>query len=283
MTSTVTIAGVTMYGDNQHADNTIQVDGKFFQDWYSVSDSKSDVRERPSRDGAFGIDADWRTALPLELNGWVRGAGWASQLASLRAAFGSRQAVTVTVNDELGVSTRKVSVRRFTPTPNPGVNRLEFDVVMIATDPLMYGPTQTVTVGVPTSGTGQPWPQVWPALWGTPGNSGRATAVNTGSQPTPLTLTVAGGLDAGVELVEINTGSHLLLNRPIPVGSNAIFDASVGRVYLDTPTNDISGFLTSRDWDGFQVPAFGTSVVQFNPLGTQTGTPTLTLTWAPAN
>ncbi|PRB01747.1 hypothetical protein CQ044_16485 [Microbacterium sp. MYb64] len=279
----LTLAGIPMYGVNQHADNVIQLDGQFFQDWYSISDSKSDVRERPSRDGAFGIDRDYRTALPLTANGRVRGAGWASQLASLRAALGAGQQVTATVNDELGVSNRKVSIRRFTPSPNPGVSILEFEVIMVATDPLMYGATQTASTGVPTAGTGQPWPQVWPAPWGTPGNSGRVTAVNSGSQPTPLTLTVAGGLDAGVELVEITTGSRLLLNRPIPVGSNAVFDASIGRVYLDTPTNDISGFLARREWDGFQVPKFGQSTVQFNPLGTQTGTPTLTLSWAPAN
>ena len=62
-----------------------------------------------------------------------------------------------------------------------------------------------------------------------------------------------------------------------------MFDASIGRVYLDTPTNDITGFVTRREWAGFQIPRLGQSVVQFNPLGTQTGTPTLTLMWAPAN
>lgn len=272
-----------MFGVNQHADNVIQIDGQFFQDWYSISDSKSDVRERPSNNGAFGIDRDYRSALPLTANGRVRGAGWASQLALLRSALGTGKSVTATVTDELGVSNRKVSIRRFTPVPNPGASILEFEVIMIATDPLMYGATQSAAVGVPTAGTGQPWPQVWPAPWGTPGNSGRVTAANVGSQATPMTLTIAGGLDAGVELVEITTGSRLVLNRLIPVGSNAVFDASVGRVYLDTPTNDITGFVTRRDWDGFQIPAFGQSIVQFNPLGAQTGTPTLTVTWAPAN
>ncbi|OZB79649.1 MAG: hypothetical protein B7X41_19250 [Microbacterium sp. 14-71-5] len=280
---TVTINTIPMYGVNQHADDVIQVDGQFFQDWYSLSESKTDIRERPAKDGAFGIDRDYRTALPLTLNGRVRGTSWPTQLASLRAGLGRGQTVTVTVTDHLGISNRSVSIRRFTPVPNPGVNLLTFEVIMAALDPFMYGTTQSVTVGVPTAGTGQPWPQVWPAPWGTPGNSGRATAANTGSQPTPMTLSVAGGLDAGVELVEINTGSRLLLNRPIPVGSNAVFDASIGRVYLDTPTNDISGFLTRRDWTGFQIPGNGSSVVQFNPLGAQTGTPTLTVSWAPRN
>lgn len=283
MTSTLTLAGITMFGNRQHVDNAIEIDGQFFQDWYSISDSKSDVRERPSKNGAFGIDADYRTALPLTVNGRCRGVGWPAQLASLRAALGTGRAVTATVNDDMGLSNRKVSVRRFTPVPNPGASILEFEAVLAATDPLMYGATQTVIVGVPTAGTGQPWPQVWPAQWGTPGNSGRGTAVNTGSQPTPLTLSVSGGLDAGVELVEITTGSRLVLNRPIPVGSAAVFDASIGRVYLDTPTNDITGFVTRREWAGFQIPRLGQSVVQFNPLGTQTGTPTLTLMWAPAN
>lgn len=280
---TITINGIVMQGAHQPADGVYQVGPEIFQAWYSVSPSKTPLRERPVQDGAFGRDRSYRSALPLPLKGFARGSNWPTLMTALIAAVSGGAPITVTVNDQVGVSSRTVTVEDFVPYPNPGANRFEFDLVMTAEDPSRYGPTQTASTGVPTSGTGMAWPQVYPVNWGTGGNPGRVTAVNTGSRPTPLLLTVAGGLGTGVDLVEITTGRHLTLARPIPLGSSAIFDASVGRVYLDTPSNDISGFMTAAEWSGFQIPGNGQSVVQFNPTGTRTGTPTLTLSWASAN
>lgn len=284
--TTITISSdagsVTLYAENQGRDGFYQAGQQFFQDWYSISDSKTEARERPAADGAFGIDRDWRSALPINLNGRFRGPGWAELLRTLRATLGRNLPVTVTVSDDLGVSSRVVSVRRFVPSPNPGALLVDFQLVLLATDPLMYGPAQSASTTPPTDGTGQPWPQVWPADWGTAGNPGRVTATNDGIASTPMLLTVAGGVD-GVELVEITTGSVLRLERVIPVGSVVVFDAALTRAYLDAPSNDITGFLTRRDWAGFLVPPQSAATVQFNALGVKVGSPLLTVTWADAN
>jgi hypothetical protein len=284
--STVTLTSiggsVTMYAQNQHADGVYQVGAQFFSDWYTVSDSKTEIRERPAGDGAFGIDRDWRSSLMLNMAGRFRGASWASMLMALRSILIVGVPVTITVADDFGETTRVVSVRRFVPTPNPGAKLVEFQLVVLATDPLMYGPIRSASTTPPTSGTGQPWPQVWPVDWGTPGMDGRATAENGGSAPSPLVLAVTGGAD-GVELVEILSGRILRLERVIPVGSTVVFDVSLSVAYLDLPENDITGFMTRREWDGFQIPASGSRIVQFNPLGTVIGTPLLTLSWSDAN
>lgn len=282
MTATVQFGPLSMIG-GVPVDGQYVVHRPFFRTWYSKPDSKSDVRERPSADGAFGIDRDWRSSLALTMDGRFRGPNWATMLTALETAAGTDTKVTVTVSDERGTSWRSVNVRRFVPDPMPGAQLCYFEMDLLATDSRRYGALLSPWTGLPVPGTGQPWPQRWPAQWGSGGSDGRVTAVNTGSAPTPPLLTVTGGLGGGVQLVEITTGSYLQLDRVIPLGSTVFFDTRTARVYLDTPANDISGFTSRRDWEGFRIPPGATRTVQFNGLGTVTGTPILTLNYSPAN
>jgi hypothetical protein len=151
---------------------------------------------------------------------------------------------------------------------------------MLAVDPARYGPAESVSTGIAVAGSGYTWPAVWPADWGIGGVDGRVSVTNDGSVETWPIMQVTGGLSAGVELVEVITGSRLRLDRQIPLGSTAYFNARTGRAYLDSTANDISGFMTGRDW--WSVPPGATRTVQFNPLGAVTGTPVLTVTIAPA-
>ena len=283
MTATVQFGPLAMTAALPVTDGQYVVHRPFFDAWYSKPDSKEEVRERPAAHGAYGIDRDWRSALALTMDGRFRGANWPSMLAALEAAAGVGTPITVTVSDDLGVSSRSVNVRRFRPRPMPGANLCYFEMDLIAVDPRRYGTLLTPSTGLPVSGTGQPWPQVWPATWGTGGSDGRVSGVNTGSETTSPILTVTGGLSLGVQLVEITTGSYLQLDRVIPAGTTVYFDTRTSRVYLDDPANDISSFTTRRDWAGFQIPAGATRTVQFNGLGVATGTPTLTMRYAPAN
>ena len=59
----------------------------------------------------------------------------------------------------------------------------------------------------------------------------------------------------------------------------ADLDPGSGTVLLNNQSS-LSGFLTEYDW--FQCPPGETCTVQFTPLGTVTGTPTLTMTASPA-
>jgi hypothetical protein len=283
VTAAVQFGSLMMTGTTPATDGTYIVGSEFFSDWYTVPDSKVPPRERPTADGAYGIDHDWRTGLPLRMTGRFRGGSWPSMLAALQAiAFAGAQ-VTVTVTDAAGSSSRSVSIRRFVPRPNAGARICFFDMDLFAVDPRRYGSPLSPSTGLPTTGTGQAWPQVWPANWGTGGNPGRVTLTNTGGAPTSPLLMVAGGLADGVQLVETTTGAYLQLDRIIPAGSVAYFNTRTSRVYLDDPANDIGGFTSRREWAGFQVPAGGTRIIQFNGLGIATGTPTLTAQYSPAN
>lgn len=282
MTTTVQFGPLTMTGTTPVADGRYVVGASFFNAWYSVSDSKTEIRERPAQDGAFGIDRDWRSGLAIPMEGRFRGDTWPTMLTDLQKAAAVGSSVLVTVNDPVGVSSRRVQVRNFRPSPNPGAKLCYFTMDLFAVDARRYGPQVSVSTGLPTPGTGQPWPQTWPAQWGTGGTDGRVTLVNTGGASTSPLLVVTGGLDQGVQLVEITTGSYLQLDRVIPTGGTVYFDARTSRVWLDQPSNDISGFLSRRDWAGFQVPAGSTRTIQFNGLGTVSGSPLLTAQYSPA-
>lgn len=282
MTATVQFGPITFNAGGPVTDGMFVVGRRFLDDWYTVPDSKEPIRERPAADGAFGIDRDWRSGLAMVMDGRFRGPSWPAMLADLQAAVSSGAPVSVTVSDELGTTSRMVNVRRFVPHPMPGAKLCYFDLDLFAVDNRRYGPVQAPSTGLPTAGTGQVWPQVWPVDWGTGGTDGRVTAQNTGTTSTSTLLSVSGGLADGVQLVEVTTGSYLQLDRVIPAGSTVYFDTRTSRIYLDSPVNDVSGFASRRDWAGFQIPAFSTRIVQFNGLGTPTGTPTLTVNFSPA-
>lgn len=280
MTALVTVGGLTLDGTYRMADGVLQVGPRFFSDWYSVPESKVELTERPTADGAFDIDQDLLSALPLQLDGWYRGADWASTMNTVIGELSSGRPLTVSVADEVGSTTRQVSVRRFIPRPNPGARMFEFTLIMVALDPRRYGPHVETATGLSTPGTGVEWPIAFPVEWGTPGLDGRAEVANDGYALSWPVLEVTGGLSEGVELVEVETGSRLRLDRPIPDGSRVVFDSRSGRVYLDVPENDVTGFLTRREW--WPVPGQTSRAVRFLGLGTVTGTPILTVRVAPA-
>jgi hypothetical protein len=252
-------------------------------DWYSLSDSKSEVRERAQADGAFGIDRDWRTSGVISFAGVYIGGDDEDTTAAkrqLRAAWGGGVPGLMTVTDPQGPTSRAVSIRNVKVPDDHGRRYFTFSVDMVAPDPARYGPVISASTGLPVAGTGYPWNAVWPADWGSGGDPGRASVTNPGDASTWPLMQVSGGLATGVQLVEIITGSTLQLTRPIPLGSVVYFDARTGRVYIDSATNDITGFLTRREW--WSVPPGATRIVQFNGLGVVTGTPGLTVQIAPA-
>lgn len=281
--TTVTINdAITLHGEYQRGGRALQVDEGFFSDWYSLPDSKEQPRDRPVADGAFGIDRDWRSALPMSLSGWYRGSDWLATMNGLRRALADGAGVTVSVTDDDGPTSRTASVRRFKPQPNPAAKSFLFVAELLALDPNRYGATVAPSTGLPTSGSGYVWPALWPADWGSGGNPGRVVAENAGDMTTHPLLEVTGGMAAGVELVEITTGSYLRVERDIPATSTLFFDVRTGSAYLDIPANDVSSMLTRRDWQGFSIPGRGSRTIQLNALGATSGTPRLTVRYAPA-
>lgn len=252
-------------------------------DWYSVPQSKSEIRERPAADWAFGIAEDFRSSLAISFTGFYKGASEADALMAQRAlkrALGRRTPRTITVTDALGATSRIVSVRAAPVRPPRGRTVLQFAVDMIAPDANRYGPAVSVSTGLPTAGGGISYPITYPINYGEPGNPGRLIAVNPGTEDSVSLLEVTGGLSGGFELTEVHSGRVLRFERPVAIDSTIFLNPRTGRVYVDAPGNDVSGFLTRREW--WPVPAEGSTEIQFTALGVVTGTPILTARTAPA-
>ena len=280
MTAIVRIGAVTMDGTYQVADEVFQVGPRFFRDWYSVPDSKSDINERPLAHGAFGIAREWRSSLVLEMAGWFRGDSWLSMLNALRAAVSTGAPITVFVTDDQGTTSRKVSVRRFVPSPDPGARVCEFSILMVAVNPLRYGPEISVSTGLPTPGGGLAYPLVYPVSFGAAGNPGRVIVSNPGTAETFSMLEVTGGMSGGFEFTEIITGRVNRFVRPVPAGSTVLINLRTGRAFLDGPSDGTQYWTRQERWS---VPRGGSRTIQFAALGVVTGTPTLTARTAPGN
>jgi len=279
---TITFAGLTFRGDMTVGGYAVAR----LMGWYDGAPARADLRDRPTADGSFGVNRYYRDARVISVEGdWV--GSTMTEAYTARETLASVQATGIPspfiVEDELGIRSATVLLHK-----SPVVDDVlttpffnwSFDVV--APDPRKYGLEVAPFTGLPTAGTGYVWPAVWPADWGSGGDPGRVTLTNAGTAETSPVLEVIGGLGGGAELVEITTGSYLRLERDIPATSTAYFNVRTGRAYLDAPANDISSFLTRRDWAGFRIPAGGSRVIQFNGLGAVTGTPRLTARFQPA-
>ena len=278
--ATLEVAGITFY-DRRQTDGF----GFYFSDltdWDGVPESKSPVNERPQGDGAFGIAEDLRQSAAVSFTGFYSGSSRVDMLTrkqEMTGALGVGRPVTATFTDELGPTSRIVSIRNAKPADTKGRDVVQFTVDMIATDPLRYGPSVAVSTTLPTSGGGIAYPITYPLTYGTPGYPGRITVSNPGTADTYSLLEVTGGLAGGFELTEVTTGQVIRFERPIPVGSTVYLNPRTGRASIDGQS-DVSGFLTRSEW--WAVPAGGSREIQFNSLGVVTGAPTLVSRTSPA-
>lgn len=251
--------------------------------WYDVSESKSEIRERPQAHGAFGLDQEWRESLLISLEGAYVGddiVEAARAKRTLKRALAQNVPVEMLVTDPEGPTSRVVSVRNLRVPDDHGQTRWRFSADVIALDPRRYGPEVVTSTGLPQPGSGLVWPITYPVNWGTPGDPGRITVANPGDEETVPLLEVAGGLDGGFELVNVSTGQLIRFERHLPAGSTVFVDMEQGLAYIDDPSNDVSAFLTRREF--WTVPAGESFDVQFGGIGAVTGTPILTARTRPA-
>jgi hypothetical protein len=252
-------------------------------DWYKISDSKSEIRERPQAHGANPVDQDWRESLALTWKCHFAGQSRADVLNARREvhrALAVNVPVDFTLTDDLGPTTRSVSVRSVPMPDEHGQPVFDFTINAIADDPRRYGPAQVVSTGLGSSGGGVAWPMVWPADWGTPGASNRLTITNSGDEETSSVFSVTGGLAAGFEFNHVEDGYLIRFERVVPDGGTVHIDMETGAAWLDNPANDMSGFLTRREF--WSVPGGTSHQVAFRSLGAFTGTPILSASTRPA-
>ncbi|MDJ0337474.1 hypothetical protein [Cryobacterium sp. PH31-O1] len=251
-------------------------------DWYTGAESKTDVHERDQADGANEIESDWRASAVFTFTGWYEGETWTDVLRMIDAfnrAVVRRRLGPVTVTDELGSTSRIVSVRSSPVHEDKFSKSFTFAIDMLAPDPLRYGPAVSVSTGLPTSGGGLAYPVTYPVGYGAAGNPGRVVAMNPGTAETFSLLEVTGGMSGGFELTEISTGRVNRFVRPVPVGSTVVLNLRTGRALLDGPS-DVTQYWTRQE--RWSVPAFDSRTVQIAALGVVTGTPTLMARTAPA-
>jgi hypothetical protein len=153
-------------------------------------------------------------------------------------------------------------------------------IPMKAKDPKRYGPLVSVSTGLPTGGTGITYPITYPLNYGTLGNPGTVQLENPGNAASVVELQITGGLSGGFDLYAQETSAHKRFERLIPPDSVIVLDQMNGRALIDGD-NDVTRDLTYDDL--IVVPPKGLVTIQFNAIGTPTGTPTLTASMRPAN
>jgi hypothetical protein len=130
-------------------------------------------------------------------------------------------------------------------------------------------------------GDSYPGHLLFPVGFGSPGSDGRARFANTGTAPASVTMTVVGGGSEGITLKRVENSAVLTLSRPCNPDDRIIFDSSDGSVLLNGQA-ELSGWMTTDDYDRFDVEAGDTCTVQLSVMGEIVGVPRLTVSAAPA-
>jgi len=259
-------------------------------EWYRLASADPKLAKRPNAHGSFNLGQIYTKEHRPIVNGQYYGASVADALVQrqrLSALFADGQAVTMRVTDELGPTTRRVWLLEASTSFRYDLSHFPFDLALVAPDPRRYGPAIVDSEGMPSAGSGLVWNLGTAGSglffdWGTAGVEGIVQITNTGSASTYPTIEVGGpgSFDAaGFRITEIETGRELIFVRATNDGEVIVFDSRTQRATL--ASGDVTGFLLSRDW--FTIPAGATRRYQINPLGSVTGSPTITITAAPAS
>jgi len=246
-------------------------------DWYSGAKSKTETREIPESDGAWEQARDWRGSLPISVKGWYRAPtefDLFEMIARMRGALVPRTLVDMTVTDALRPSSRRVSVRNLWIKEDLESKSFDFELDVTANDPTLFGPEDVVTTTLPTFGGGLPFPIEYPLDLGTAGDPGTLEVVNPGPTDAFTQFEVyGGGMVGGFEILNMETGRRLRCERSLSSGHTAYFASRTAAAYLDDPANDISAYLTVREW--WVAPPQSSQTIRFDALGTTSGTPRL--------
>lgn len=250
-------------------------------DWLDVTEAKGSWSERPVSHGAFDRGFGWRARSSPSLRVHFLGEDSAAALTAMERLRGIVGAGLIEMVVDLGNGTRSRMVRVDSIDIPDGRDRrvMTATIYCSAPDPLAYGSPLVGVADVPTGGVGVADPLADPVREGEQGNLGRVTLTNDGTASTSVQVTVHGGLSEGVQILVVETGAVLRLERSIPNGSKVVFDSATGRVVIDEQS-DVTGFLTIDQWP--QIPAQSTRSFQFMPLGQSSGAPRMVVTARPA-
>jgi hypothetical protein len=252
--------------------------------WWDGVESRTLNDPRPDADGDFDQDDVYGEARYPIITGRLGYADEAERFAA-RAPFarlGSyRHPFTIEVEGPDGIW-RATVVRNGKLSWNLwyGIEAVEFEFPLKATDPRRYGVTQVRSTGLPVAGGGVESPVISPFTQIGGGSPGRVSFTNTGTTDTIPIFKVTGGLSEGVQLTRIETAERLRLEWPLLTTDTVVFSPGDGQVWLNDQS-PIAGYLTVAEW--WTLEPGETATVQFEGLGDITGTPTLTVEWRDAS
>ena len=251
--------------------------------WYGSPPNRASAVDRPSSDGAFGIVKTYRSARSLTFEGSLF-ASTPNAAAVLWQTFAAIQAdgrpISISVEDDFGTLTATGSLDGAVQVEEINAYAANVSAVFVCYDPLKYGPERTLVTGLPTAGGGLTYNLFNPAGaldYGANGNLGRVQLSNSGTAEVWPRLRIDGGLSTGFFAQRLDTGQTVRYDRVVPLGSWVDVDFATGAVVVDG-VSDGSTYLTRGEF--FSVPPGAQYDVQFNGLGTVTGTPQMTMTIA---
>ncbi len=256
--------------------------------WYELPAADPKVSKRPNAHGAYNLGQVFTKEHRPVVNGQYYGATAAEALAArnrLNAMFSDGLPVVLRVTDELGPTSRQVWLLEASTSFRYDFSHFPFDLAFVAPDPRRYAPATSDSEGMPSAGSGLVWNLGTAGSglyfdWGTAGVLGQVEFTNTGSATTLPRIEVggAGAFVGGFRVTEVETGRELTFTRDTNLGDVIVLDSRTQRATLGQ--GDVTAFLSSRDW--FAIPAGETCRYQINPLGSVSGSPTITLYAAPA-
>jgi hypothetical protein len=160
-----------------------------------------------------------------------------------------------------------------------GVGVIAWQLQFTAPDHRKYGQAVTVSTPLPGGGSGIAFPVAFPISFGAPPETGSAVFTNTGTAPTEPVHTITGPLEAGFQVVHVETGRRLRYEAPVvdPV----VLDSREGTA--TSGGQDRTGLLTADDF--FTIDPGATATFQWSSLGSETAAdPALmAVSVAPAN
>lgn len=210
--------------------------------WYAGPPVRSRTEDRPASDGAFGVSRVYKSARVLTQTGLLV----ASDLVSALSNWDQFAALEATgapspfeVEDDLGVRSVLATLNG-PPTVIPLVDgTARYVLTLVARDPLKYGPTVSVSTGLPVGGgEGFVYPAYDPsgfAHYGALGSLGRVVLSNAGTADVWPVFEVA--------------DEHVV-----------VIDSASGEVIVDGQS-DGGASLLRAEW--FPVPAGQSITVQF--------------------
>lgn len=235
-------------------------------DWYSLTDDKVGITEKPQSHGAFGAGRSLRSAAVVSFTAVYLGETAAEVLdaGERMAAALAESSVEMIVTDDLRASSRTVSVRVAQMKDHLGRPNGEFTFDCVARDPRRYsvGDTWTST-GPATSGGGLVWPAVWPLVWQPGGADGRVALENRGSAPSSPVYRLRGGFTSAT-LTNVETAQRIGFTRPVPATSVVEIDTRTRQARIDGQS-DVSRYLSIREW--WDVAPYSTTRVQLDLTG----------------